>query len=164
MTENPRVRPPLHRSFGAVFALTLVAIATACAAAPKHPATTNAQLLAPPADPCVLAREDARLDPRLDVERVPTPVKMDPAPIRRPVPRTALSRDGSSVIKVEVLVDTLGKPDMATFAVIESSNVWFTNGVKAAIAKWTFEPAYRNGCKVARFYQFAASSAPRARR
>lgn len=139
-------------------------VVAACASAPKQPVASNAQLLAPPVDPCVIAREDARLDPRLDVERVPSPVKMDPAPIRRPVPRTALRRDGSSVIKVEVLVDTLGKPDMTTFAVIESSNVWFTNGVKAAIAKWTFEPAYRNGCKVARYYQFAASSAPRARR
>ena len=164
MIETSRVRPTLRRSLGGVAALTIVAFAAACASAAKQPPSTNAQLLAPPADRCVLAREDARLDPRLDVERVPAPVKMDPAPIRRPVPRTALSRDGSSVIKVEVLVDTLGKPDMATFAVIESSNVWFTNGVKAAIAKWTFEPAYRNGCKVARFYQFAASSAPRVRR
>ena len=164
MIEIPHVRPTLRRSLGAIAALTIVAVAAACASAAKPPASINSQLLAPPADPCVLAREDARLNPRLDVERVPTPVKMDPVPIRRPVPRTALSRDGSSVIKVEVLVDTLGKPDMATFAVVESSNVWFTNGVKAAIAKWTFEPAYRNGCKVARFYQFAASSPPRARR
>jgi len=164
MTELPRHRSAPHRKLGIVAALTVAAVAVACASTPKAPVATDAQLLAPPADPCVLAREDARLDPRLDVERVPSPVKMDPAPIRRPVPRTALNRDGSSVIKVEVLVDTLGKPDMTTFAVIESSNVWFTNGVKAAIAKWTFEPAYRNGCKVARFYQFAASSAPRARR
>ncbi len=146
-------------------ALLLLCLAVAaCATAPKAPVATSPQLLAPPADSCVLAREDARLNPRLDVERVASPLKMDPAPIRRPVPRTALRRDGSSVIKVEVMVDTLGKPDMATFAVIESSNVWFTNGAKAAIAKWTFEPAYRNGCKVARFYQFSASSAPRARR
>ena len=164
MIEIPHVRPALRRSLGAIAALSIVAVAAACASAAKPPASTNAQLLAPPADPCVLAREDARLNPRLDVERVPAPVKMDPVPIRRPVPRAALSRDGSSVIKVEVLVDTLGKPDMATFAVVESSNVWFTNSVKAAIAKWAFEPAYRNGCKVARFYQFAASSPPRARR
>lgn len=164
MTEISRASSSLLNTRGTVAALAIAALAVACATAPKQPVATNAQLLAPPADPCVLAREDARLNPRLDVERVPSPVKMDPAPIRRPVPRTAFSRDGSSVIKVEVLVDTLGKPDMTTFAVIESSNVWFTTGAKAAIAKWTFEPAYRNGCKVARFYQFAASSAPRARR
>ena len=164
MTDTSRVRSALLRTLGTVAALSIATLGVACASANKRPAASNAQLLAPPADPCVLAREDARLDPRLDVERVPAPVKMDPAPIRRPVPRTALSRNGSSVIKVEVLVDTLGKPDMTTFAVLESSNVWFTTGAKAAIAKWTFEPAYRNGCKVARFYQFAASSAPRARR
>ncbi len=158
-------RPTLIRTFATASTLLFAGlVAAACASAPKPPVATSPQLLAPPADPCVLAREDARLDPRLDVERVPSPVKMDPAPIRRPVPRTALRRDGSSVIKVEVMVDTLGKPDMTTFAVIESSNVWFTNGVRAAIAKWTFEPAYRNGCKVPRYYQFAASSAPRAAR
>lgn len=144
-------------------AVTLGWTVTACASAAKAPASTNAALLAPPKDACVLAHEDAALNPRLDVERVPAPIKMDPAPIRRPVPRNVLRRDGSSVIKVEVLVDTLGKPDMTTFAVIESSNVWFTNGVKAAIAKWTFEPALRNGCKVPRFYLFSASSPARPR-
>jgi outer membrane biosynthesis protein TonB len=136
-------------------------LVVACASVAKTPAMTNAQLLAPPRDPCELAREDAALDPRLDVERVPSPVKMEPAPIRRPVPRSVLRRDGSSVIRIEVLVDTLGKPDMTTFAVLESSHAWFTNGAKAAIAKWTFEPATRGGCKVARYYQFSASSPPR---
>lgn len=165
MTDTSRVRSPRIPPLGVSAALAIVGFAvSACASARNQPPATNAQLLAPPADRCVLAREDARLDPRLDVERVPSPLKMDPAPIRRPVPRTALNRDGSSVIKVEVLVDTLGKPDMATFKVLESSNVWFANGAKAAIAKWTFDPAYKNGCKVARYYQFAASSAPRARR
>ncbi len=148
--------------------ITALAIAgaalSACASVGTQAAASNAQLLAPPGDRCVLAREDARLDPRLDVERVPSPLKMEPAPIRRPVPRTALNRDGSSVIRVEVLVDTLGKPDMTTFTVVESSNIWFTNGARTALAKWTFDPAYKNGCKVARYYQFAASSAARPRR
>jgi hypothetical protein len=79
----------------------------------------NARPIAPPVDSCVTAREDAAADPRLDVERVPTPVKMEPPPIRRPVPRNVLRRDGSAVIRVEVMVDTLGTPDMATFAVLE---------------------------------------------
>ena len=63
-------------------ALALALVASACA--PKPPVATSPQLLAPPADPCVLAREDAAQNPRLDVERVPTPVKMDPAPIKSP--------------------------------------------------------------------------------
>ena len=111
-------------------------LAAACApSTAATPATVNARPIAPPVDSCVTAREDAAADPRLDVERVPTPVKMDPPPIRRPVPRNVLRRDGSAAIRVEVMVDTLGKPDMTTFAVLESSNVWFTNGAKTAIAK-----------------------------
>jgi hypothetical protein len=153
-TRRP-VASPLFLALAAAFI-------AACAA--QGGTTRNAQLRAPVKDSCVLAREDAALDPRLEVERVPTPLKMEPRPIRQPVPRNVLRRDGSSVIRIEVLVDTLGKPDMATFKVLESSNAWFTTGAKAAIAKWTFEPALRNGCRVPRYYQFSASSPPRAAR
>lgn len=144
----------------ASLAVATAATAGACASATR---TTNAQLLAPPADSCIIARENAALDPRLEVERVPTPLRMVPPPIRRPVPRTAVRRDGSSVLKVEVLVDTLGKPDMTTFRAIESTSPWLTTGARNAIAQWTFEPALLNGCKVPRYYQFAASSPPRPR-
>lgn len=140
-------------------AIVVVAvIAAACAAAPR---TRDAAMIAPPADSCVLARENAALDPRLEVERVPTPIRMQPPPIRRPVPRTALRRDGSSALKVEVLVDTLGKPDMTTFKVIESTSAWLTTGARTALARWTFEPALLNGCKVARYYVFSATSPAR---
>lgn len=132
----------------------LLAAVLLAACATKAPVATSPQLLAPPADPCVLAREDAALDPRLDVERVPSPVKMDPAPIKTPVPRTVLRASRGTEIRAEVMVDTLGKPDMATFAMLATPNVWYTNNLKAAITKWTFEPALRNGCKVPRYYQF----------
>ena len=145
-------------------ALTLLAALTALACAPAVPAVQNVQLLAEPVDACIVAREEAALDRRLNVDQVPTPVKMDPAPIRRPVPRSALNRDGSSVIRVEVVVDTLGKPDMTTFAVLEASHAWFATGAKNAIAKWSFTPAERHGCKVPRYYIFSASSPPRASR
>jgi len=138
--------------------IVIAAVAAACASAPR---ARDAALLAPPADSCVLARENAALDPRLEVERVPTPIRMEPPPIRRPVPRTALRRDGSSSLKVEVLVDTLGKPDMTTFKVIESTSAWLTTGARTAISRWTFEPALLNGCKVARYYQFVATSPAR---
>ena len=144
-------------------AIALVAVVSACATGTREPETRNAQVLAPPKDSCELAREDAALDPRLEVERVPTPIRMVPPPIRTPVPRTALRRDGSSSLKVEVLVDTLGKPDMSTFRMIESTSAWLTTGARRAIAQWTFEPALRNGCKVPRYYQFSASSPPRGR-
>lgn len=142
--------------------LLLVIVAAACAST-AQPTTRNAQILAPPADSCVLAREDAAADPRLEVERVPTPVRMAPAPVRSPVPRSAVRRDGSSSLKVEVLVDTLGKADMTTFTVIESTSAWLTTGARRAISRWTFEPALRNGCKVPRYYQFTATSPPRRR-
>jgi outer membrane biosynthesis protein TonB len=144
-----------------ILAAALGALSLACASGSNGTRGTNAQFLAAPADACELAREDAALDPRLDVEKVPTPLAMTPPPIRRPVPRSALRRDGSSVIRVEVLVDTLGRPDMSTFAVLESSHTWFTTGAKNAIAKWTFEPAERSGCKVARYYVFSAMGARR---
>lgn len=134
----------------------------ACAST-KQPEVRNAQLLDVPVDSCELAREAAAEDPRLEVDRVPTPIAMNPPPIRQPVPRTALRRDGSSSLKVEVLVDTLGKPDMETFAMIESTSAWLTTGARRAIAQWTFEPALLNGCKVPRYYQFSASSPPRSR-
>jgi len=134
------------------------ALVSACA-----PKTRNAQLLAPPTDSCVIARENAAADPRLEVERVPTPTAMTPPPIRRNPPRGALRPDGSSILRVEVLVDTLGKPDMTTFKVLESTSAWLTTGAQQAIARWTFEPALLYGCKVARYYQFSASSPPRRR-
>lgn len=151
-----------QRFIGCLSALALVALTAACAGT-AQPTTRNAQILAPPADSCVLAREDAAADPRLEVERVPTPLQMVPPPIRRPVPRSAVRRDGSSSLKVEVLVDTLGKPDMSTFNVIESTSAWLTTGARNAISRWTFEPALRNGCKVPRFYQFTATSPARRR-
>jgi outer membrane biosynthesis protein TonB len=139
----------------------VVATLVVAACATKAPRTRNAELLAPPKDLCELAREDAAADPRLEVERVPTPIAMIPTPIRRNPPRSALRRNGSSSLKVEVLIDTLGKADMTTFSVIESTSAWLTTGVKQAIARWSFEPALRNGCKVPRYYQFIASSPPR---
>jgi hypothetical protein len=151
----------LRNALKSFAALAVVGVVAACG--PKQPTTRNASILAPPADSCVLARENAALNPRLDVEKVPAPIAMTPAPIRPNPPRTALRRDGSSSLKVEVLVDTLGKPDMTTFAVIESTSAWLTTGVRTAISRWTFTPAELNGCKVARYYQFAASSPPRRR-
>jgi outer membrane biosynthesis protein TonB len=156
-------KPALPRLVAPLAALAAALTVAACAAPRAEPTTRNAQVLAPPADPCVLAREDAAANPRLEVEKVPTPVRMQPPPIRTPVPRSALRRDGSSTLRVEVLVDTLGKPDMSTFHVIESTSAWLTTGARTAIAQWTFEPAQRNGCKVARYYQFTANSPPRRR-
>jgi hypothetical protein len=159
----PSIWLPARRLAGTA-ALALVSLIAACAPARPTPATQNAQLLAPPKDSCELAREDARLDPRLDVERVPTPLRMDPPPIKRPVPAAVLRRSRGDTIKAEVLVDTLGRPDMTTFAMLTSPDTWYTTNLKAAIAQWRFEPALRNGCQVPRYYLFTVSLGRRPRR
>lgn len=144
--------------------MAAVCIALACAPARHGPVTQNAQLLAPPKDACERARDDARLDPRLAVERVPTPLQMDPPPIRRPVPPAVLRRSRGDSIRAEVLVDTLGRPDMSTFTMLRSPDAWYTTNLTAAVAQWRFEPALHNGCKVPRYYQFSASLVRRSRR
>lgn len=140
---------------------TLGCLAAACASAPRPPAATDARLLAPPADSCILAREDAAADPRLDVERVPTPRAMTPPAIRTPVPRTVLRASRGTAIRAEVLVDTLGRPEMATFRVLETPHAWYATNLKAAMAQWAFEPALRNGCRVPRYYLFMVDLRPR---
>jgi hypothetical protein len=166
MTFAPSTAAPYQHAMRltAVLAIAVFGAVLGCAPARQAPATQNAQLLAPPKDSCELAREDARLDPRLDVERVPTPVKMDPVPIKRPVPPMVLRRSRGDTIKAEVLVDTLGRPDMTTFAMLKSPEPWYTTNLKAAIAQWTFEPALRSGCKVPRYYLFTVALGRRPRR
>jgi hypothetical protein len=149
----------VHKTLFAAASIAAALLLAACA--PKQPVATAPQLLAPPADPCVLAREDAALDPRLDVERVPAPVKMDPAPIKTPVPRTVVRASRGTEIRAEVMVDTLGKPDMASFVMLATPHAYYTTNLKAAVAKWTFTPAIRNGCKVPRYYQFIVNMGAR---
>ena len=108
---------------------------------------------------CVEARRRAALEPDLEVDRLPAPVAMKPAPFDR-TPPSVLRKDGSAEIKVDVLVDTLGRADMKTFKVVKVSNKWFTENLRGVIGKWTFTPALLAGCKVARVYHFM-SSVPR---
>lgn len=84
---------------------------------------------------------------------------MKPAPFRD-TPESAFRKDGSAEIKIDVIVDTLGHPDMKTFKVVKVSNKWFTENVRRVMPKWTFTPAVLGGCKVPRIYHFM-SSVPR---
>jgi outer membrane biosynthesis protein TonB len=69
-----------------------------------------------------------------------------------------------NAVKVTVLVDTLGRPDMRTFKVVKTTHPWLASSVKTAVAKWRFEPAQLAGCKVPRQFEWGATSgkAPRA--
>ena len=121
--------------------------------------------VAPPEQPiapgdCPEALRRAAAKPDLAVDRIPSPVVAKPAPLQRP-PRSALNKDGSAEIKVDILIDTLGRADMKTFTVVSSSNKWLTDNVKSVLPKWTFSPAELAGCKVPRVYHFMASAPPR---
>ena len=105
---------------------------------------------------CAEARRRAALQPDLEVDRLPSPVAMKPAPFQQ-MPESALRKDGSAEIKIDVIVDTLGRADMKTFKVVKVSNKWFTESVRGVIGKWTFTPALLAGCRVPRVYHFMSS-------
>jgi hypothetical protein len=67
-----------------------------------------------------------------------------------------------AVVKVDVLVDTLGRVDIKTFKVVEVSNPWFAENLRSVIPQWRFTPALLAGCKVRRVYKFSATAKPRA--
>jgi hypothetical protein len=139
--------------------------AAACSHASQAPApelATNARIADPLAyGDCTEARRRAGLQPDLQVDRIPAPVAMKPAPFQR-MPDSALRKDGSAEIKLDVVIDTLGRADMRTFKVVKVSNKWFAENVRGVIGKWTFTPALLAGCKVPRVYHFMSSVPARA--
>lgn len=111
---------------------------------------------------CVEARKRAVAKPDLDVDSLPRPVRQRPAPFAK-MPtdvKTHVNRKGA-LVKVDVLVDTLGRADMKTFKVIESSHPWLAQNLRASMPTWTFRAARLAGCKVPRVYKFSATSKAR---
>lgn len=159
----------MNRRLNALIAV--IALAAACA---KTPPQTDAEIaihppqnvrIAPAEQPvapgdCAEAVRRAVAKPDLTVDRLPSPVVAKPAALQRP-PKSALNKDGSAVINVDVLVDTLGRADMKTFTVVKSSSKWLSDNVKGVLPKWTFAPAQLAGCKVPRVYHFMASAPAR---
>ena len=142
--------------------LSCVALAAACAHAGSEltqETVTNARIAPAGIKPgdCVEARRRAALQPDLDVDRLPAPVSQKPPALQR-VPSSALRKDGSAEVKVDVLIDTLGRADMRTFTVVRASSPWLVSNVQSVIGKWRFSPAELAGCKVPRIYHFMASA------
>jgi hypothetical protein len=136
-------------------------IIAGCAHQPSA-TTVSARIAGPIAyGDCGEARRRASLDPSLEVERLPSPVAMKPAPFRD-APYTVFRKDGSAEIKIDVVVDTLGRADMRSFKVVKVSNKWFVDNVRGVIGKWSFTPAVLAGCKVPRVYHFMSSVPARA--
>lgn len=107
---------------------------------------------------CPEALRRAAEKPDLDVDRLPSPKSMVPAPIpTRSMPASVRSARYNEV-RVAVLVDTLGRADMKTFTVLKSTNPWLASSVKTAVAKWSFQPAELAGCKVPRVYKWGATA------
>lgn len=148
--KNPRFMRPLS--------LASALFLAACASTPE-PAPAPAPAAAV-TDGCpTTVANFLALPDSTPVTKVAEPIKMEPRPLRPPYPRNLFGRNGKASVEVTVFVDTLGKPDMSTFKVIESTHPWLAQNLKSSIAKWRFRPAEVNGCKVPRTYKFGATVA-----
>lgn len=148
------------------YSWVVVVLATAaCGGRAASDTSVTPARMAPP-DPVATCSDwvqRANADPQLAVERVPAPVKFDPAPIPKRLAKGVLGTDGRAEVRIRVLVDTLGAADMTTFTVVKSTSPTLTRSVRSAIAKWKFTPAEVSGCKVPRNFNWAAvSPAPNA--
>ena len=160
-----------------ITAIASIALSVSCAHAPQ-PSNTSSIVIAPASDArvaladssdaplapgdCAEANRRALAKPDLVVDHIPAPIVAKPPALQRP-PRSALRKDGSADVKVDVVIDTLGRADMRTFKVVSASNAWLATNVKSVIGKWTFKPAELAGCKVPRTYHFMASAPGRSK-
>jgi len=136
----------------------------ACTPPPKPVAMAPAPVALASSDLCNLVQAEAARNPSLEVDRAPDVVTYDPKPLQPPrggYPRGVIRRDGTTRVKVSVVVDTAGKADMTTFAVVETTHPWLASNVKGLIPRWTFTPAVKNGCRVAGLWVFTAAPGAR---
>ena len=111
---------------------------------------------------CAEANRRAVANPDLDVDSVPRPVTQRPSAFANmPAAVKAQIRAKGSSVKVDVVVDTLGRADMKTFKIAESSHPWLAQNLKASMPGWTFRAARLAGCKVPRIFHFSATSKAR---
>lgn len=111
---------------------------------------------------CAEANRRAANTPDLDVDSVPRLVTQRPRAFAgMPDSVWHVIRTQGSSVKANVLVDTLGRPVMKTFTVLESTHPWLSQNLRSTMPKWRFRAARLAGCKVARIYRFSATSKPR---
>jgi hypothetical protein len=148
-------------------ACVLASLAAACSSnpdpdlVPDKPVRIAAPLTPIRAGDCAEAMRRALADSDMPVDRLPAPRALVPSPLpvksMPPEVRTAKY----NAVKITVIVDTLGRPDMRTFAVVKTTHPWLASSVRSAVAKWKFEPAEVAGCKVPRQFEWGATSGTR---
>ena len=84
------------------------------------------------------------------VDRVPTPKTNVGSSLNSKTSPAAVRRAKYNEVKVSVVVDTLGKPDMKTWTVVKTTHPWLAETLKGAVTKASFSPALLAGCKVPR--------------
>ena len=149
---------PMSRFASATFVLLALA---ACGGGSSSTPTATAvrPVQAAPAEPELTCEQwvaRAVAKPDLDVDKVPEPLAYDPPPIPKRLPAGTVGKDGKAEVRIQVLVDTLGKADMSTFTVVKSTHPRLTTSVKTAVGKWKFRPAEVKGCKVPRTFNWGA--------
>jgi hypothetical protein len=101
---------------------------------------------------CPEAVRRAVANPDIAVDRFASPHANIGTALNDKAMPAAVRRAKYNDVRVTVLVDTLGKPVMSTFAVVKTTHPWLATQFKGKIAKWTFEPAQLAGCKVPRLW------------
>lgn len=84
--------------------------------------------------------------PSGEVTRVAVPKRGQRAPL---YPQSQRDAAGEGVVRVVVVVQANGRPQMDTFRVLESPHPDFTRAVQRAVRRWRFIPAERDGIAVA---------------
>jgi hypothetical protein len=101
---------------------------------------------------CPEAVRRALAKPDIEVDRLATPRANLGTALQDKAMPAAVRRAKYNDVRVSVLVDTLGKPNMNSFTVVKTTHPWLATKFKSSIAKWTFEPAQLAGCKVPRLW------------
>lgn len=155
----------IRRAPSRLLALTLAALSLAACSSNPDPAMVPDQpvRIASGDAPvrrgdCMEARRRVAERPNAFVDRLPSPKRMVPSPLPAKTMPAAVRRAKYNSVKITVLVDTLGHADMKTFTVVTSTHPWLAESVKIAVAKWTFSPAELAGCRVARTFEWSATS------
>jgi len=150
------------KAIAAILVLSACHRSSALKESPTQPRTATA-VSAVSASKCVEARKRAAAKPDLDVDKLPSPIQRKPPAFQNMPPEVKSEVDKKgAVVKVDVIVDTLGRADMKTFKVVEATNPWLVDDLKTVLPAWRFSPARLGGCKVRRVYKFSMTAPPRA--